>query len=238
MIPPTAVVNVGADLLADAVAEQAAPVTRVDWRPPMLGTADDLAIVAADRRRLAANERALAAMLGVTATLVDVVPATEVLGLEPGQFLHAGPPIDWARASGPLRGALMGGAALEGLVSDPEDAVGLFESGSSVSLDSCHHRSAVGPMAGVITPSMWVWVLEDRATGRRTYCTLNEGLGKVLRYGAYSPEVLDRLRWMGDVLGPLLQRAVRGSDAVDVTGILTQMLQMATRPTIATGPGP
>ena len=126
-------VNVGADLLADAIDAQAVPVTRVDWRPPMDGTESDLATVAADPRRPEANARALAAMLEVTATLVDVVPASEALGLEPGQFLHAGPPIEWARASGPLRGALMGGAALEGLVEDPEDAVALFESGTSVS---------------------------------------------------------------------------------------------------------
>jgi hypothetical protein len=220
------VVNVGADLLADAVDAQAVPVTRVDWRPPMEGTEADLATVAADPRRPEANARALAAMLGVTATLVDVVPASEALGLQRGEFLHAGPPIEWARASGPLRGALMGGAALEGLVESPEDAVALFESGSAVSLEPCHHRSTVGPMAGVVTPSMWLWVLEDPASGRRTYCSLNEGLGKVLRYGAYGPEVLQRLRWMGDVLGPLLQRAVRAGDPVDVTGILTQMLQM------------
>lgn len=222
----TSVVNVGADLLADAIDTQAVQVTRVDWRPPMPGTEADLATVAADPRRPEANARALAAMLEVTATLVDVVPASEALGLEAGQFLHAGPPIEWARASGPLRGALMGGAALEGLVDDPEDAVALFESGSSVSLDPCHHHSAVGPMAGVVTPSMWLWVLEDAAGGRRTYCSLNEGLGKVLRYGAYGPEVLERLRWMGDVLGPLFQRAVRAAGPVDVTGILTQMLQM------------
>lgn len=224
------VVNVGADLLADAAAGQAVDVTRVDWQPPMAGTAADLATVAADPLRAAANQRALAAVLGVTATLVDVVPASEALGLEAGQFLHAGPPIAWERASGPLRGALMGAAALEGLVDDPEDAVALFESGSSVSLEPCHHRSAVGPMAGVVTPSMWMWVLEDAATGRRTYCSLNEGLGKVLRYGAYGPDVLERLRWMSAVLGPLLQTAVRTvreeSGPVDVTGILTQMLQM------------
>jgi hypothetical protein len=223
---PTAVVNAGADLLADAIADQAVPVTRVDWRPPMEGTEADLATVAADPRRAAANAQALAAMLEVTATLVDVAPASELLGLERGQFLHAGPPITWDRAPGPLRGALMGGAALEGLVDDPEDAVALFEAGTSVSLEPCHHRSAVGPMAGVITPSMWLWVLEDAASGRRTFCSLNEGLGKVLRYGAYGPEVLTRLRWMGDVLGPLLQAAVRSTGPVDVTGILTQMLQM------------
>ena len=226
MSEPT-VVTVGAGMFADAVAGQAVGVERVDWRPPMPGTEADLAAVATDPRRPEANLKAVAAMLGVTAHLVDVAPASEVLGLEPGQFLHAGPPIEWARTSGPLRGALMGGAALEGLVDDPEDAVALFESGSNVSLEPCHHRSAVGPMAGVVTPSMWMWVLEDRTTGRRTYCSLNEGLGKVLRYGAYGPEVLTRLRWMGEVLGPLLQAAVRGTaEATDVTGILTQMLQM------------
>ena len=95
-----------------------------------------------------------------------------------------------------------------------------------MSLEPCHHRRAVGPMAGVVTPSMWVFVLEDPDTGARTHCTLNEGLGKVLRYGAYSPDVLTRLRWMGDVLGPLLQRAVRAAEPVDVTAILGQMLQM------------
>jgi hypothetical protein len=120
----------------------------------------------------------------------------------------------------------MGAAALEGLVDDPEDAAALFEKGQDVSLEPCHHRGAVGPMAGVVAPSMWMWALEDPETGARTHCTLNEGLGKVLRYGAYAPEVLTRLRWMADVLGPLLQAAVRSGGPVDVTGILTQMLQM------------
>ncbi|GAB2884729.1 YlbE family protein [Nocardioides pacificus] len=227
---PGHVVGAGVDLFADAVAAQAVPVSRVDWRPPMPGTEADLATVAADPLRHAANQKALAAMFAVQAVLVDVAPASEVLGLEPGDFLHAGPPIGWDTASGPLRGALMGAAALEGLVDDPEDAVALFESGKGYTLGPCHHRDAVGPMAGLVSPSMWMFVLEDPATGKRTYCSLNEGLGKVLRYGAYGPDVLERLRWMSGVLGPLLQKAVRStvdsSGPVDVTGILTQMLQM------------
>jgi hypothetical protein len=226
MTTPTTVVSVGADLFADAVSEQAVPVTTVDWRPPMPGTEADLATVVTDPLRKGANERALAAMLDVQALLVDVRPASDVLQLEPGTFLHAGPPIEWDRTSGPLRGALMGGAALEGLVDDPEDSVRLFEAGREVTLEPCHHRSTVGPMAGVVTPSMWMFVLEDPKTGRRTYCSLNEGLGKVLRYGAYSPDVLQRLRWMSDVLGPLLQKAVQQTGPIDATGILTQMLQM------------
>jgi hypothetical protein len=191
----------------------------------MPGTAPDLAVVATDPIRRSANQQAVEAVLAAQANLVDVAPASEVLGLEPGQFLHAGPPIGWEQTSGPLRGALMGAAALEGLVADPEDAKALFE-GGRFSLDPCHHHAAVGPMAGVVSPSMWMFVLENPSTGRRSYCSLNEGLGKVLRYGAYGPEVLERLRWMSAVLGPLLRDAVRSGPPVDVTGILTQMLQM------------
>jgi hypothetical protein len=205
---PDLVVSVGTALLADAVAGQGVPVERVDWRPPMPGTAADLATVLADPLRDAANARAVEAVLRVRALLVDVAPAAEVLGLQPGEFLHAGPPIGWDRASGPLRGALLGAAALEGLVDEPEAAEPLFASGR-FGIEPCHGRGAVGPMAGVVSPSMWLFVLEDPDTGRRTACSLNEGLGKVLRYGAYGPEVLDRLRWMSEVLGPLLRSAVR-----------------------------
>ena len=227
MSAPEAVVGVGADLLADAVEAQAVPVTRVDWRPPMEGTEADLATVAADPRRPDANARALAAMLGVTATLVDVVPASEALGLEPGQFLHAGPPIEWDRASGPLRGALMGGAALEGLVEDPEDAVALFEAG--------HVR-----FAGALPPP-----LDGRPDGRRGHAEhvavgprgRRQRAAYVLlaQRGARQGAAVRRLRPRGADPAALDGRRARpaapegGRDAtgpVDVTGILTQMLQM------------
>lgn len=219
------VIAAGIDLLADAAAAQAARVTRVDWAPPMPGTEADLAAVLADPRRVRANAIAIERLLGVRAHLVDVVRAGPALGLEPGEFLHAGPPIDWERASGPLRGALAGAAVFEGLTrdadpTDDERALGI------ISLEPCHHHGAVGPMAGVISPSMWLFVLENAADGRRAYCSLNEGLGKVLRYGAYSADVIDRLRWMSDVLGPLLAAAVREHGPVDVTAILAQMVQM------------
>jgi uncharacterized protein DUF1116 len=212
--------------LADAVAAQGAVTHRVDWQPPMTGTEADLADVLADPRRVEANRRAIEAITSTEALLVDVVPAAPVLGLTSRDFLHAGPPIGWERASGPLRGALMGAAALEGVVADPDSAVALFESGSGFTLDPCHHHHAVGPMAGVISASMWVFVVEDPSSGRHTFCSLNEGLGKVLRYGAYSPEVLDRLRWMSAILAPLLQYAVREHGPVDLKAILAQMVQM------------
>ncbi|HEX9034304.1 MAG TPA: DUF1116 domain-containing protein [Streptosporangiaceae bacterium] len=219
------VISAGLGLLADSAERQGAVVTRVDWAPPMHGTDDDLATVLGDPRRDAANAAAVQRMLGVRALLVDVVRAGDALDLGPGEFLHAGPPISWDRASGPLRGALTGAAVFEGLLAEPDPAAAAGDLGI-VALEPCHHRGAVGPMAGVVSPSMWVFVLEDPADGRRAYCSLNEGLGKVLRYGAYSAEVIERLRWMSAVLGPLLQSAVRRRGPVDVTAILTQMVQM------------
>ncbi|HEY2044780.1 MAG TPA: DUF1116 domain-containing protein [Jatrophihabitans sp.] len=220
------ILSAGVDLFADAAQSQGADVRRVDWQPPMAGTEADLARVMSDRRRPAANAEALRRITSTEAHLVDVLPASTTVGLSDSDFLHAGPPIGWDRASGPLRGALLGAAVLEGVADSPEAAEALFESGAGYTLDPCHHHSAVGPMAGVISSSMWLFVVEDPATGRRTYCSLNEGLGKVLRYGAYSADVLARLRWMSAVLGPLLQHAVRAHGPIDLKAILAQMLQM------------
>ncbi|HEY3088511.1 MAG TPA: DUF1116 domain-containing protein [Jatrophihabitantaceae bacterium] len=219
------IIAAGIDVLADAAEAQAAYVTRVDWRPPMNGTAGDLARVMADPRRAAANAEAVRRMTETRALLVDVMPAGDALGLSRTDFLHAGPPIEWGRMSGPLRGALLGAAAFEGLVDDPSQAGALFEAGR-LHLAPCHHARAVGPMAGVVSASMWLFVLEDPKSGALAYCSLNEGLGRVLRYGAYSPDVLARLRWMADVLGPMLQATVRAHGPVDIKSIVAQMLHM------------
>ncbi len=220
------VVTAGVDVLADALDAQSVRTARVDWRPPPAATAEALAAVLADGRRAEANAEALARMLRSTAELVDVRPAADALGLRPGQFLHAGPPIGWERASGPLRGALIGAMLLEGLAGDAEEAARRLADGAGIELEPCHHRGAVGPMAGVVSPSMWVFELRDEANDGTAWCPLNEGLGKVLRYGAYSPEVIERLRWMADVLGPALQTAVRRIGRVDVKAIISQMVQM------------
>ncbi len=219
------VVTVGIELLADALAAQAVPTLAVDWHPPMPEVEEPLATVMGDARRAAANAEALDRMLRSTATLVDVRPASEALALQRGEFLHAGPPIEWERASGPMRGALIGAMLFEGLADTPEEAEASLAR-SDVSWEPCHHRGAVGPMAGVVSPSMWVFELRDEVNDRTAWCSLNEGLGRVLRYGAYSPDVIERLRWMTDVLGPLLRAAVRQHGPVDITGIVSQMVQM------------
>ncbi len=222
----TSVVCAGAELFASALEAQAVRVERVDWRPPQAGTEDDLDRVLGDPRRAPANAAGVARMLAAGASLVDVRPAREALALAPGEFLHAGPPIAWDRASGPLQGALIGAMLFEGLADTAAAAESGLARGDGIGLDSCHDHGAVGPMAGVISPSMWLFEVVDEVHGARAYCSLNEGLGKVLRYGAYGPEVVERLGWMRDVLGPLLQAAVRAHGPLDLRAIVAQMLQM------------
>ena len=219
------VATAGVSLFADALTEQAVQVVQTEWQPANDAAREGLARVMADRRRAAANAEALARMTAAEATLVDVVPAADALGLERGTFLHAGPPIEWERASGPLKGALIGAVLFEGLAETPEDAERALARGD-FAWEPCHHRDAVGPMAGVVSPSMWMYELADDVHGNRSWCSLNEGLGKVLRYGAYGQEVIDRLHWMNSVLGPILQQSVRASGPFDIKAILTQMLQM------------
>jgi hypothetical protein len=151
---------------------------------------------------------------------IDVIP-----GMREELLLHAGPPITWQRASGPMRGAITGALIFEGKAKDEAEAQALVESGK-IKLEPCHHHQAVGPMAGVTCPSMSVYILQNKTHGNYSYSNLNEGYGKVLRYGAYSQEVLDRLRWMEDVMAPVLGKAIELSGGVDIRALLSESLQM------------
>ncbi|MEV0229391.1 DUF1116 domain-containing protein [Nonomuraea sp. NPDC050786] len=217
------VVTVGAGLLDEALRAQAVRTVPVSWRPPLPGTAEALAKVLADPRRQAANELAVSRLTSARPHLVGVRRASEVL--EAGTFLHAGPPITWERASGPMRGALIGAMLLEGLAGDEHDAGRRLAAGE-IALRPCHEHAAVGPMAGVVSPSMWLFEVRDDEHGGTAYCSLNEGLGKVLRYGAYGPEVLERLRWMDAVLGPALRATLERTGPLDLRSLIAQALQM------------
>jgi hypothetical protein len=151
---------------------------------------------------------------------IDVIP-----GMRENLLLHAGPPITWERASGPMRGAITGALIFENKAKNWEEAQELVESGKIV-LEPCHHHQSVGPMAGIICPSMSVYNLENKTHGNHSYSNLNEGYGKVLRYGAYSEEVLDRLHWMEDVMAPVLGKAIELSGGVDMRALLAEALHM------------
>ncbi|MCP3962015.1 MAG: DUF1116 domain-containing protein [bacterium] len=174
-----------------------------------------------------ANATVLDRMTSARPMLTTVAPARDVVpGLREGLLLHAGPPIEWPRMSGPLQGAVIGALLLEGLADDEASARAMAESGE-VDFEPCHHHGAVGPMAGVISPSMAVYVVENPVHGNRSYSNLNEGYGKVLRYGAYSPEVLEKLRWMNGEMASLLAAALAATDGgLDLRALLAEALHM------------
>jgi len=175
-----------------------------------------------DQANATAVERIMSArpMLTGVAAARDVIP-----GMRDNLLLHAGPPIEWGRMSGPLRGALIGAMLFEGLAKSETEAVTRAERGEVV-FEPCHHHGAVGPMAGVISASMKVYVIENVEHGNKSFSNLNEGYGKVLRYGAYSEDVLKRLRWMNDVLGPALADALSLGSGIDLRALIAEALHM------------
>jgi len=222
---PPRVITAGVELFESTLREQGVDLIPVEWRPPVDGLAGHLARIAADPRTEAANRTALERLVAAEPRWVGIRTAREAVGIETGQFLHAGPPITWERASGPMRGALIAAMLYEGMADTPEEAEAIGARGD-LDLSPCHEHAAVGPMAGVVSPSMPMFVIENGAFGNQAFCSLNEGLGKVLRYGAYAPEVIDRLRWMQSVLGPALDAAIAQLGSLDLRAIITQALQM------------
>jgi len=202
---PPNVVNVGLRSFAESLQAQGVPVVQVDWRPPLVPklqftqTGVDIEAANTEATRRIMQGRPVLIGMGIAR---DVIP-----GYHERLILHAGPPITWERMCGPQRGAVMGALVYEGLAKDEQEAAELAASGE-IEFAPCHHYHAVGPMAGIVSPSMPVFVVKNETFGNFAYATQNEGLGRVLRYGAYGPDVYERLRWMEEVLYPTLKAAI------------------------------
>ncbi len=220
------VINVGLSGMAGSVRQQGVQVIDLDWRPPRPGvphlrqTKTGLDIDAANQEVLARIKRGQAVLVGMGIAR-DVIP-----GMHTKMLLHAGPPVTWERMCGPQRGAVMGALIYEGLAKDETEAAQLAASGG-VEFSPCHHHHFVGPMAGIVSASMPVFIIENRAFGNRAYCTQNEGLGKVLRYGGMGAEVTTRLKWMETDLYPTLDRALQSlPTGIDIKSLVAQALHM------------
>ncbi len=223
---PVTVVNVGLNSMAQAVSAQGVPVIDVAWQPPAEGvvrlhtTRGGVDIDAANAEvcgRIKQGRPVLAGM-GIAR---EVIP-----GMHSRMIIHAGPPVAWERMCGPQRGAVMGALIYEGIAKDEAEAAKIAASGE-IEFSPCHHHHAVGPMAGVVSPSMPVFIIENKTFGNQAYCTQNEGLGKVLRYGGMGPEVYARLKWMETDLYPTLDRALQTlPDGIDLRALIAQAMHM------------
>ena len=226
---PLSVVNAGLASFADAIEGRGGSATRLDWAPPANGDAQAGAALArlvnhpaVEKANATAAERYLAAQ----PRLAGIGIAREVLpGMNERRLLHAGPPVSWERMCGPMRGAIVGAMLYEGWADSAERARAMAGAGD-VAFAPCHHHLAVGPMAGIISPSMPVWMVLNSTHGNRAYSNLNEGLGKVLRFGANSAEVLERLKWMERTLAPVLRAGLEVLGEVELKPLMAQALHM------------
>jgi hypothetical protein len=222
------VVNVGAQTFSEELAQQDTQVISLDWRPPAGGNLELLkALEALDNEEVnAANAKAMEIIFSARPVLVDVDLAINVIpGMTKTTILHAGPPITWDKMAKVMKGSIIGALLFERLASTPEEAIELASSGK-ITFSPCHEHDAVGPMAGIISASMGVQVVENKTHGNFAYCAMNEGLGRVLRYGVYTQEVIDRLDWMASDLAPVLSAAVKLMGGLDIRKLIAQSLHM------------
>jgi hypothetical protein len=226
---PVRVINIGLASFARDLASTGTEVVQVDWTPPAGGRPELLSALAAlsNPEVEAANRAALEKVLAAEPVLTDVRRAGELIPELDSRrlMLHAGPPIDWARMCGPLQGAVCGAIVFEGWAADLAAAEKLAARGG-VEFAPNHHFGAVGPMTGITTRSMPLLVVENRVFGNRAVCALNEGLGKVMRFGGNDAEVLARLAWLRDEFGPLLGRALRAAKGIDLNPLIARGLAM------------
>ena len=223
------IINVGLTSFAEAVTQTGGQAQQVEWMPPAAGDRDAglaLARLVKNPAVEGATQRSFQQYLQSQPVLVGIgLAGKDLPGMEGRMLLHAGPPIDWSDMCGPMQGAIVGAILYEGWAASPEEARRLAGSGK-IAFAPCHHHGAVGPMAGVISPSMPVWIVENTNGRNRAYSNLNEGLGKVLRFGANDKAVIDRLRWIATTLGPVLEAGLAKLGPVEMKPLIAQALHM------------
>src|SRR5699024_6626300 len=210
------IINIGLKSFAEVVEQFGCEVVQYDWMPPAGGDVKLIKVLNFLRNYEGIDEKNQEVIAKVVASqpiLRDNVRAKEVIPeLNEGKvILHAGPPVEYKNMPDPMQGSCVGAVLFEEWADNEADARKMLENGE-IKFIPCHHVNAVGPMGGITSPNMAVFVVENVTGGNRAYCTMNEGIGKVLRFGAYSEEVIDRLRWMRDVLGPTLGKALRSME--------------------------
>lgn len=223
------VINIGTSKFKEDLELQKAESVQVEWQPPAGG---NIKLIKAldklqdDERITKANEEAVKRLKEAHPYLVDIDLAINVIpGMHAKKILHSGPPISWEKMCGPVKGAIIGALIFEGLASNEEEARELAESGE-IEYSPCNENSTVGPMAGIVSASMPVHIVKNITHGNYAYCTINEGLGKVLRFGAYSKEVINRLKWLKEIYAPALKKALKLTNGIDLKSITAQSLHM------------
>ncbi|WMM24507.1 DUF1116 domain-containing protein [Tissierella sp. MB52-C2] len=224
------ILNIGTSKFKDDLELQGQSVLQLDWAPAAGGDIELLNIIdkLSSREEIKeANKEAVGRMINSHPILVDIDKAINVIpGMKENMILHSGPPIEWERMAGPMQGAIIGALIYEGKAKNEEEAKKIAASGE-IEFSPCNEHGTVGPMAGIVSPSMPVHVIYNKTYENYGYCTINEGLGKVLRYGAFNEEVIERLKWIEEEFAPTMKKALKSIDGgIDIKSIISQAVHM------------
>ena len=170
-----------------------------------------------------ANNKALELMRLSRPILVDIKCAKDILPkMKKNSIFHAGPPIDWNKMCGPMRGAIVGTMIFEGFATSWNDALELIRKGG-IDFSSNHDHDAVGPMAGVISSSLPILVVKDRSNGKTCYARFVENR---VQFGLFDQESVKVLRYWSEKLSPPLGKAIRKSKGIDLKPMMARALHM------------
>ena len=224
------IVNIGLTSFTESILEYGGSTVQYDWKPIAGGNKKLIKVLNLLSKIYEidqSNMQVIDKMKSSQPFLIDVLPAKSVIEILNGKvLLHAGPPIEYKDMTGPMQGSCIGAVLFEGWAKAEQEARALLESGE-IKFSPCHHVHAVGPMGGITSANMPVLVVENKLDGSTAYCTMNEGIGRVLRFGAYSDEVVNRLKWMRDVLGPVLSKALKKKeDGLNLNVIVAKAITM------------
>lgn len=224
------IVNIGLASFTESILAYGGSTIQYDWKPLAGGNRKLISILnqlTAVETIDQSNQEVIGLMKSSQPFLMDVVPAKSAIDILNGKvLLHAGPPIKYEEMTGPMQGSCVGAVLFEGWAEDEIGARQMLEAGE-IEFVPCHHVNAVGPMGGITSGNMPVLVVQNKLDGSTAYSTMNEGIGKVLRFGAFSEEVVNRLKWMRDVLGPVLSKALKGkAEGLNLNVIIAKAITM------------
>lgn len=223
------VINIGSKLFKEEMEMQGVKSLQVNWTPPKVSNE---ALLALDKLKIheekikKANDLAIEKILTSEPVLIGIKKAKDIIpNMHSNMILHSGPKISYKDMPEPMKGAILGALVLEELASNLEEAEKLVLD-NKIEFMPCNEMNAVGPMAGIISASMSVHIVYNKTFGNYAYSNINEGLGKVLRFGANSDEVINRLKWINSIFSDIIALAIESAKEIDLKNIISQAIQM------------
>lgn len=157
----------------------------------------------------------------------DVKPLKEIYPEQPYLLLHAGPAFHcMSEVPAAVKNSCMIAILFEGWAQDQASALKFLES-TKIQLLAAQDFDVVVPLAGVVSPSMFVLEIQDaKNPQQRSYAALNEGMQWCTRLGIFDLDMLPHLHWLHGDFSHWLQQLITPQQPMELTKIMQQSLTL------------